>query len=91
MQELGGTKALTSRISKLLGNATKLFGGLFPPTIPGLLSLTSGGRKNKRIELDDRKLTLRHEKVTEKALLAPLAKILGERDSPSFVITDLRQ
>jgi len=27
--KVGGTKALTSRISKLLGDATKLFGGLF--------------------------------------------------------------
>jgi len=30
MQKLGGTKALTSRVSKLVrGNATKLFGSLF--------------------------------------------------------------
>jgi len=35
-----------------------------PPFIhPGLLSLTSGGRKNKRAELDDRRLTLCRAKV----------------------------
>jgi len=51
-----GTKTLTSRISKL-------FEGLFPSSIPGLLSLTSGGRKNKRTELDDRRLTLCYAKV----------------------------
>jgi len=46
---------------------TKLFGGLsFAPSTQGLLSLTSGGRKNKRTELGDRRLPLCHEKVEDK-------------------------
>jgi len=53
--------------------------------IPGLLSLTSGGRKNKRTELGDRRLALCHEKVGgTKALASPLAKMLGGRVPPGF-------
>jgi len=37
--------------------------GLSLPSTSGLLSLTSGGRKNKRTELDDRRLTLCHENI----------------------------
>jgi len=49
-----------------------------------LLSLTSGGRKNKRTELDvdDRRLILCHAKLREKALVFPLAKMLGEHVPP---------
>jgi len=38
-------------------------GGETSPLSVILLSLTSGGRKNKRTELDDRRLTLCYEKV----------------------------
>jgi len=56
----GGHKSITSRIPHYWRNATKLFGDLFPSSTPGFLSLTSAGRKNKRTELDDRRLTLCH-------------------------------
>jgi len=43
-----------------------------------LLSLTSGGRKNKRAKLANRTLALRHEKVGEtKALASPPGKNVG--------------
>jgi len=41
----------------------KMFGRRVPPSIPSLLSLTLGGRKNKRNELDDRRLTFCYAKV----------------------------
>jgi len=58
-----------------------------------LLSLTSGGRKNKRTELDDRRLTLRvcHAKVGKESISAPspLVKMLrGHVLLPGFAITD---
>jgi len=57
------------------------------PSTSGLLSLTSGSRKNKRTELDDRRLTLCHAKVGgTKALVSPLAKMLGGRVPISRVL-----
>jgi len=45
----------------------------------GLLSLTSVGRENKRIELDDRRLTLYYAIVREtKALTRTISKLLEE-------------
>jgi len=44
-------------------DATKSFEGLSLSCTPGLLSLALGGRKNKRTELDVRRLTLCHAKV----------------------------
>jgi len=46
-----------------------------------LLSLTSGGRKNKRTELDDRRLTLRNAKVGSKHLCPP-GENVGETSPP---------
>jgi len=57
-----------------LGNATKLFGGLFPPSIPGLLSRTSGGRKNKKTELDDKKLVCVMKSWKERIYCPPWQK-----------------
>jgi len=56
MQKLRGTKAL------VLGRGVH-------PSPPGLLSLTSGGRKIKK-ELNDRRLTLCHAKVKGTKVLA---------------------
>jgi len=61
---------------------------------PGLLSPTSSSRKNKRTELDDRRLTFCHAKVEgTKALVfpppPPLAKMLGDMSaSPQFCTHD---
>jgi len=55
---------ITAESQNYWGDATKLFGIVSPsPSTRSLLSLISGARKNKRTELDDRKLTLWHEKV----------------------------
>jgi len=44
-----------------------------------LISLTSGGEKIKKTELDDRRLILCHAKVGEtKALTSRISKLLGE-------------
>jgi len=57
------------------------FGGLSPSSTPGLLSLTSGGRKNKT-ELDDRRLTLCHAKVGEdKSINQQNLQIIGDANS----------
>jgi len=66
------------------------------PPVPeaGLLSLTSGGKKNKRTELDDRKLVCVMKKLGGKHLLSLLAKMLGEVSllgQARFVITNFRQ
>jgi len=58
-----GDRSITAKSPNNWRNASKLFGELNPSSTPGLLSLTSGCRKNKRAELDDRRLTLCHEKV----------------------------
>jgi len=59
-----------------------------------LLSLISGGRKNKRTELDDRRLTLSHAKVKGESISVPsLAKMFGvcvPPVQPRFVVTDFR-
>jgi len=64
-------------------------------SFPGLLLLTSGGRKNKRTELDDRNLTLCNAKVGRKALVAPppWRKCWGDASPslPRFVITDFKR
>jgi len=53
-----------------LGECKKIIWGFIPPSIPGLLLLTSDGKKYKRIELDDRRLTLCHAKIGgDKALV----------------------
>jgi len=99
MQNFGGwrTKALTSgktsTTSKLLEECNQIIWEFIPSSTPGLLSLTSGGKKNKRTELDDRRLTLCHAKLGGRALVSPLAKLLGGRVPsvhPRFVITDFR-
>jgi len=46
-----------------------------PPSITGMLSLTLGDRKDKRTELDGRRLTLCHAKVGEdKSISVPWRK-----------------
>jgi len=63
-------------------DATKLFGGFIPPSITGLLSLTSGDRKNKRTEFDVRRLTLCHAKVGGgKNYYLPWRKCWGEGET----------
>jgi len=50
-----------------------------------LLPLTSGDRKSKLTELDERRLTLCHAKVGgTKALVSLLAKSVGGRVFPGF-------
>jgi len=58
---------------------------------PGLLSLTSGGRKNKGTEQDNKRLTLYHGNVEEKALVSLHSKNVGRAPPPGFVITDFRR
>jgi len=43
------TGRITSKISKLLEEYSQIIWGLYPSSTPGLLSLTSGDRKNKKI------------------------------------------
>jgi len=81
LQKLWGTKELTrkiaNRISKSLEECNQIIWSLFPSFTPGLLSLTSGGRKITK--LDDRRLTLWHEKVEEtKALVPPGKNVEGD-------------
>jgi len=59
MQNLGGNKKINQQNLQInWGMQRHYLVVYFSPSIPGLLSLTLGGRKNKRIELDDRKFTL---------------------------------
>jgi len=58
---------------------------LFLPTTAGLLSLTSGGIKNKRTELDDRDWLRAKQKLGESISVLP-----GETHPSRFVITDFR-
>jgi len=91
----GRAKALTSRItsknSKLLEGCSQIIWAY--ASTSGLLSLISGGRKNKRTDLDDRRLILCHAKVRRESISVSLAKMLGGHVSPvhpRFVITDFR-
>jgi len=54
-----------------------------------MLSLTSGGRKNKRTELDDRRLALCYEKF---GLVSTPGENVGRYSSPppGFSIIDFR-
>jgi len=70
-------------------------GGLYLPSIPGLLSPTSSGRKNKITELNDKRFTLCHESVEGQKHLCPhMVKMLrgGERTRllPGFAISEFR-
>jgi len=58
-----------------------------PLSTADLLSLTSGGRKNKRTELDDKRLTLCHAKFGGiKALAVPHAKMLRGTCPPRIML-----
>jgi len=51
MQKLGGQKHQPAKSPIYWGNAIKLFRGLFPLSILCLLSLTSGSRRTKELNL----------------------------------------
>jgi len=84
MQKLGeGAKALTSSISKLFREMQPNYLGVYSPIhCRFVITSASGGRKNKRTELNDKRLTLFHAKVGGEALVSPLTKMLDRRVPP---------
>jgi len=61
----------------------KILGSRVPSSTPSLLSLTSSSRKkNKRTELDDRRLILCHAKVGGQALVSTPGEIVGPPPPP---------
>jgi len=83
-----GTKSLTSRItsriSKLLEECSQIIWGGLPLIHPRfVITDFRWYKKIKKIELEDRRMTLFHEKVGGKTLVCPLANMLGGPSSRS--------